>query len=59
MLSTIYKRKMPLLFFLVPAFLFLAVYLYYPFIQNIINTFLSISGLGRAAEGLNSPWYEN
>ena len=40
MLSTIYKRKAPLLVFLLPAFLFLAVYLYYPFIQNIINTFL-------------------
>ena len=37
MLSTIYKRKWPLLVFLVPAFLFLAVYLYYPFIQNIIK----------------------
>ena len=59
MLSTIYKRKTPLLVFLVPAFLFLAVYLYYPFIQNIINTFLNISGLGRAAEGVNTPWYEN
>lgn len=59
MLSTIYKRKTPLLVFLVPAFLFLTVYLYYPFIQNIINTFLNISGLGRAAEGLNTPWYEN
>ena len=59
MLSTIYKRKWPLLVFLVPAFLFLAVYLYYPFIQNIINTFLNIGGLGRAADGVNTPWYEN
>ena len=59
MLSTIYKRKAPLLVFLLPAFLFLAVYLYYPFIQNIINTFLNIGGLGRAAEGVNEPWYEN
>lgn len=59
MLSTIYKRKAPLLVFLIPAFLFLAVYLYYPFIQNIINTFLNIGGLGRAAEGVNEPWYEN
>ena len=59
MLSTIYKKKAPLLVFLIPAFLFLAVYLYYPFIQNIINTFLKIGGLGRAAEGVNEPWYEN
>lgn len=59
MSSMIYKNKKPLLFFLVPAFLFLAVYLYYPFLQNIINTFLNIVGLGRGAEGVNTPWYEN
>ena len=59
MTSTIYKRKSPLLVFLIPAFLFLCVYLYYPFIQNIINTFLKIGGLGRPAEGVNTPWYEN
>lgn len=57
--SMIYKKKTPLLIFLIPAFLFLAVYLYYPFLQNVINTFLHIGGLGRAAEGVNSPWYEN
>ncbi|HIT34169.1 MAG TPA: sugar ABC transporter permease [Candidatus Faecousia intestinigallinarum] len=59
MSSMIYKKKSPLLFFLVPAFLFLVVYLYYPFLQNIINTFLDIGGLGRAAEGVNDPWYAN
>lgn len=57
--SMIYKKKTPLLIFLIPAFAFLAVYLYYPFVQNIINTFLDISGLGRAAEGVNTPWYAN
>ena len=35
MSSMIYKRKSPLLIFLIPAFLFLLVFLYYPFIQNI------------------------
>lgn len=55
----IYKKKTPLLIFLVPAFLFLIVFLYYPFFQNIFNTFLNIGGLGRKAEGANSPWYEN
>ena len=55
--SMIYKRKSPLLIFLIPAFLFLLVFLYYPFVQNIINTFLKIGGLGRRAEGLNEPWY--
>ena len=57
--SMIYKKKTPLLLFLIPAFLFLAVYLYYPFFQNALNTFMSIGGLGRAAEGWNKPWYEN
>ena len=57
--SMIYKRISPLLIFLIPAFLFLIVFLYYPFVQNIINTFLKIGGLGRAAEGVNEPWYEN
>lgn len=59
MSSMIYKKKSPLLVFLLPAFLFLGVFLYYPFFQNIINTFLNIGGLGRAAEGVNTPWYEN
>lgn len=59
MKSMIYKKKSPLIVFLVPAFLFIFAFLYYPFFQNIINTFLSIGGLGRAAEGLNVPWYEN
>lgn len=57
--SMIYKKKTPLLLFLIPAFLFLAVYLYYPFFQNALNIFMSIGGLGRAAEGWNKPWYEN
>ena len=57
--SMIYKKKSPLLVFLLPAFAFLLVYLYYPFVQNIINTVMRIGGLGRAAEGMNEPWYEN
>lgn len=59
MSSMIYKKKTPLLFFLIPAFAFLITYLYYPFVQNVINTFLDIGGLGRAAEGMNDPWYSN
>ncbi len=57
--STLYKRKGPLVVFLVPAFLFLIVYLYYPFLQNIINSFYHIGGLGMPNEGLNTPWYAN
>lgn len=59
MSSMIYKKKSPLIVFLVPTLLFLAAYLYYPFCQNIINTFLSLGGLGRAAEGVNAPFYTN
>lgn len=57
--STIYKKKTPLLLFLIPAFIFMTIFLYYPFIQNIINSFLNISGLGTAATGVNAPWYSN
>lgn len=57
--STIYKKKTPLLFFLIPAFVFMTLFLYYPFVVNIVNSFSKISGLGTAAEGLNTPWYEN
>ena len=57
--SMIYKDKKPLLVFLIPAFAFLLVFLYYPFFQNVVNTFLKIGGLGRASEGMNTPWYEN
>lgn len=57
--SNIYKNKKPLLFFLVPAFLFLMVFLYYPFIRNIFNSFQNIRGLGTAAKGWNDPWYSN
>lgn len=57
--STIFKKKSPLLFFLLPAFIFLALYLFYPFVMNIINSFSHISGLGTASEGINDPWYLN
>lgn len=57
--STLYKRKGPLVVFLVPAFLFLIVYLYYPFIQNIANSFMQIGGLGMPSEGVNDPWFAN
>ncbi len=57
--ANIYKNKKPLFFFLVPAFLFIAVFLYYPFIQNIINSFMNITQLGQPASGFNDPWYTN
>lgn len=55
----IYRNKKPLFVFLIPAFLFMAVFLYYPFVRNIINSFQNISSLGAAASGWNEPWYSN
>lgn len=55
----IYKNKKPVFLFLIPAFLFMAVFLYYPFFQNIINSFMKIRNLGGAAKGFNDPIYKN
>ena len=55
----IYKNKKPVFLFLIPAFLFMAVFLYYPFLQNIINSFMKIRNLGGAAKGFNDPIYKN
>lgn len=57
--STIYKRKSPLLLFLLPSFAFMTLFLYYPFIMNILNSCKQIMGLGTAATGWNDPWYTN
>lgn len=56
---TLYRKKGPLVVFLLPAFLFLILFLYYPFLQNILNSFLDITGLGSASQGVNQPWYVN
>lgn len=56
---SLYRKKGPLLVFLLPAFLFLILFLYYPFLQNILNSFSDITGLGSASKGLNDPWYSN
>lgn len=45
--------------FLIPAFLFMIVYLYYPFLQNIWNSFQNIRQLGSMGEGILQPWYSN
>lgn len=57
--STIYKNKLPLVIFLLPAFILMGVFLYYPFVMNFVNSISNISGLGTAAKGLNNPWYTN
>jgi len=55
----IYKKKKPLLLFLLPPFLFMAIFLYYPFVQNVLNSFLNITELGSKSNGINTPYYEN
>lgn len=56
---SLYRKKGPLIVFLLPAFLFLLLFLYYPFLQNIVNSFSDITGLGSASQGLNDPWWAN
>lgn len=53
--SMLYKNKKPLFFFLVPAFAFMVLFLYYPFVMNIVNSFQRITNLGAAAKGMNDP----
>jgi len=57
--ANIYRNKKPALVFLLPAFLFMIVFLYYPFVKNIINSFMEIKRLGMSGTGFNTPWYSN
>ena len=57
--AQIYKNKKLIWVFLLPAFLFMLVYLYYPFVQNILNSFMHIKYLGTAGGEWNTPWYKN
>ncbi|MDE6214551.1 MAG: sugar ABC transporter permease, partial [Lachnospiraceae bacterium] len=38
---------------------FMIVYLYYPFLKNIVNSFMKIKKLGVAGTSFNTPWYSN
>lgn len=57
--ANIYKNKKPMIVFLTPAFLFMIVYLYYPFFMNIINSFQKVKRLGQLDAEWNDPWYLN
>ena len=57
--AKIYKNKKFIWVFLLPAFLFMFVYLYYPFVQNILNSFQHIKYMGTAGGEWNTPWYAN
>lgn len=39
----LYKKKWPLVVFLVPGLLFMLVFLYIPFVQNIKNSFYDMT----------------
>ena len=58
-MSNIYRNKKYLLLFLLPAFLFLVVYLYYPFLVNIYGSFRQIKNLGTYGTKWNEPFYDN
>lgn len=57
--ANIYRNKKPAFIFLLPAFLLMALYLYYPFFKNIINSFMDIRQLGTSGTAFNTPWYTN
>jgi len=44
----LYRKKRPLLVFLLPSLLLMAVFLYYPFVENIVNSLFDIRGLAAA-----------
>lgn len=41
----LYKKKWPLLIFLVPGLLFMMVFLYVPFLENIKNSFYNMTAV--------------
>ena len=41
----LYKKKWPLVVFLVPGLLFMLVFLYIPFVQNIKNSFYDMTAI--------------
>lgn len=57
--AKIYQNKKFIIFFLLPAFLFMFVYLYYPFVQNIINSFRQIKYMGSSAGTWQPDLFEN
>lgn len=44
--SPLYKSKWKALVFIVPALLFFAAFIFYPFLMNIVNSFFHINALG-------------
>ena len=57
--ARIYKNKKIIIIFLIPAFIFMLVFLYYPFVRNIINSFQHIKYMGTASGEWNNPVFKN
>lgn len=57
--AKIYKSKKFIVFFLIPAFLMMAIFLYYPFVKNIINSFQHIKYIGTSSGEWNAPIFKN
>lgn len=57
--AKIYQNKKFIIFFLIPAFAFMCVYLYYPFAQNIINSFMKIKYIATPGKEWNDPIFKN
>lgn len=55
--SMLFKKKSPLFLFLTPAILFMAVFLFYPFVVNIYMSFFHVYTLGANPSGWNN--FEN
>ncbi|MDR1669431.1 MAG: sugar ABC transporter permease [Oscillospiraceae bacterium] len=51
--SMIYKRKWPLVIFLIPAFALMTVFIFYPFLMNILNSFQKVGSLGTGPVPVN------
>ena len=56
--AKIYKRKLPIIPFLIPAFLFMAVFLFWPFLDNIIVSFQKVKGLATDPKLWKEGFYE-
>ncbi|MDR1565232.1 MAG: sugar ABC transporter permease [Oscillospiraceae bacterium] len=56
--SMLYKKKRPLVLFLIPATLLMIIFLYYPFLSNFFNAFRTYgSGITAQATGWQDPWF--
>lgn len=57
--AKIYQNKKLIIFFLIPAFVFMFVFLYYPFVRNIMNSFQHIKYMGSSSGEWNEPFFSN